>query len=98
MLPDGSLRGPGGAVYHQTPKRVTRRIGRELVAAGAVLVTDVYPDGLGYYEGEAAAAAWRAIEPFLITGAQPPVRDIQWVGRVWESDGGGLLLRFDGQH
>ena len=98
VLPDGSLCGPDGVVYRRTPQRVTRRIGRETVAAGAVVVTDVYPDGLMYWEGADATAVWNEIEPRLVVGRRPPVRDLQWVGHVWSSDDGETLLRFDGEH
>jgi hypothetical protein len=98
VLPDGSLRAPDGVVYRSTPRRVTRKVGRELVESGAAVVTDIYPDGLCWYEGGAALEAWQEIEPDLVVGRRPPPRDTQWVGHVWESDDGRRLLRFDGQH
>jgi len=97
QLPDGSLR-TGGVVFRRTPRRVTRRVGRDLVAAGAVVVVDVYPDGLRTFTGPDARAAWAEVEPALVTGRRPAVRDLQWVGHVWESDHGDPLLRFDGEH
>jgi hypothetical protein len=97
-LPDGSLRGPSDAVYRRTPRRITRRLGNELLAAGAYVVTDVYPDGLTLYTDEAAGAAWTQIAPRLIAGRRPAVRDLQWVGHVWIADDGHLLMRFDGEH
>jgi hypothetical protein len=97
-LPDGSLRAPDNVVYHHTPRRVTRKIGTELVAAGVIVVTDVYPDGLTFYVGDAAGTAWKRIAPRLVTGRRPAARDIQWVGQVWESDDGRQLMRFDGEH
>jgi hypothetical protein len=97
-LPDGSLRGPDGVRYRRTPVRVTRSLGRELVARGAALVTNVYPEGLSYYGADAAREVWSQIEPRLVIGRPPRVRDLQWVGHVWESDSGLSLLRFDGEH
>ena len=97
-LPDGSLRAPDNVIYHRTPRRVTRRIGTELLAADAIVVTDVYPQGLTFYLGDAADTAWTKIAPHLVTGRRPPARDIQWVGHVWESDDGRQLMRFDGEH
>jgi len=97
-LPDGSLRDADGVIYRRTPRRVTRSLGRELIAAGAVVATDVYPDGLWFHHGDAARETWQQIESALVTGRRPRLRDIQWVGHVWESDDGLVLLRFDGQH
>ncbi|MBD5785172.1 hypothetical protein IF650_03165 [Cellulosimicrobium terreum] len=98
VLPDGSLRAPDGVVYRRTPQRVTRRIGRDLIAAGADVVTDIYPEGLVYWTGAPAVSVWNEIEPALVVGRPPPVRDIQWVGHVWRSDDGEELLRLDGAH
>lgn len=97
-LPDGSLRAPDGVVYRRTPQRVTRRIGREFIDAGAAVVTNLYPSGFSYVDGEAASEAWSGIEPSLVTSRRPPVRDTQWVGHVWRADDGRPLLRFDGEH
>ncbi|MFC8921837.1 hypothetical protein [Cellulosimicrobium sp. NPDC057127] len=97
-LPDGSLRTPDGTVYRRTPQRVTRRIGRELIDDGAAVVTNLYPDGFSYLVGEAASHAWNGIEPQLVTGRRPPVRDTQWIGHVWRTDDGRPLLRFEGEH
>ncbi|MFE7508275.1 hypothetical protein [Promicromonospora sp. NPDC057488] len=97
-LPDGSLRGPDGVVYRRTPQRVDRKLGRELLADGAVVVTDVYPDGLTLFVNGSAEDAWSRIAPRLVTGRRPAVRDLQWVGHVWASDDGHVLLRFTGEH
>ncbi len=98
VLPDGSLRAPDGVVFRSTPQRVTRKIGRELVESGTAVVTDIYPDGLCWYDGSAALEDWREVEPDLVVGRRPPPRDTQWVGHVWESNDGRCVLRFDGQH
>ena len=97
-LPDGSLRGPDDVVYRRTPQRITRRLGKELLAAGVVVVIDVYPDGLTLYTDDAAGDAWSQIAPRLIAGRRPAAQDLQWVGHVWASDDGQLLMRFDGEH
>ncbi|MGC5165326.1 hypothetical protein [Luteimicrobium sp. DT211] len=97
-LPDKSLRGPDGTVYRRTPQRVTRRVARDAVDAGAAVVTDIWPDGLRWFDGDDARNAWKAIQPALVTGRRPDPHDVQWVGHVWTSDDGRLLLRFDGQH
>ncbi|MFC8599381.1 hypothetical protein [Isoptericola sp. NPDC057191] len=97
-LPDGSLRAPDGVVYRRTPQRVTRRLGNDLRAAGAVVVTDVYPEGLTLYTDDAADDAWSVIAPRLVVGRRPAVQDLQWVGHVWASDDGHLLMRFAGEH
>ena len=60
-LPDGALQGPDGTVYRRTPTRVKRRIGAELAASGAPVVTRVYPDGLTWHGGGEAATVWAAI-------------------------------------
>lgn len=97
-LPDGSIAGPDGTVYRRTPERVRRRVGNELIAAGASVVTDVYPEGLTWFDGEDAQRIWVEIAPRLIAGRKPAVRDLQWVGHVWFSDSGDALLRFEGEH
>ena len=97
-LPDGALEGPDGIVYRRTPARLKRRQSNELVAAGAPIVTQVYPEGLTWHDGTAAVAVWLEIKPRLIEGKPPPVRDLQWVGHLWESDSGDPLLYFEGEH
>lgn len=98
-LPDGSILGPDGKLYRRTGQRLRRRShGDVLVAAGAAVVTDVYPDGLPWYAGSAAATAWAEIAPRLVSGRRPRPDDLRWVGRVWESDMGSIMLRFDGEH
>ncbi|KLN34273.1 hypothetical protein FB00_13390 [Cellulosimicrobium funkei] len=97
-LPDGSLRAPDDVVYRRTPRRVTRRIGNEVLAAGAIVVTDVYPEGLTFHVGDAADAAWEDVAPRLVSGRRTDAHDIQWVGHLWESDDGRQLMRFDGEH
>jgi hypothetical protein len=97
-LGDGSLEGPNGVVYRRTPVRIKRRAGSELVEAGTPIVTSVYPEGLTWFDGHAATAVWATIKPRLVEGKPPRVRDLQWVGHVWESDSGAELLRFEGQH
>ncbi|MFW6773366.1 hypothetical protein ACOACO_03705 [Nocardioides sp. CPCC 205120] len=98
VLPDGALRSRAGMVYRRTSVRVKRKNGRELVGAGADVVTDVYPDGLTWFDGSDAVSTWNEIEPRLVTGAPPPATDLQWVGRVWESESGAVLLYFVGDH
>lgn len=86
-------------VFRMTPRRVTRSIGQEAVDAGCPVVTEVFPEGVVSYAGGAESeAVWAEIAPRLVEGKRPPVRDLQWVGRVWESDSGVLMLRFAGQH
>ena len=98
-LGDGSLEGPNGVVYRRTPVRIKRRSGSELVDAGTPVVTSVYPEGLTWYEGGAeATAAWAEIKPRLVEGKPPQLRDLQWVGHLWQADEGAELLRFEGQH
>ncbi|MFD4992040.1 hypothetical protein ACFWH7_04095 [Cellulosimicrobium cellulans] len=97
-LPDGSLRAPDDVIYRRTPRRVTRRIGNEVLAAGAIVVTDVYPEGLTFYVGDAARAAWEDVALRLVTGRRTDAHDIHWVGHIWESDHGRQLMRFDGEH
>lgn len=75
-LPDGTLRGPDGVEYRRTPERVTRRIGRDLVRAGAPVVTNVYPEGLRWFAGKDAIDAWNEIAPRLVAGRPPAVRDL----------------------
>lgn len=85
-------------MYRRTPARIKRREAAELVASGAPIVTSVYPEGLTLYEGADAQVMWTRIKPGLIEGKRPPVRDLQWVGHLWESDDGVPMLFFDGEH
>ena len=97
-LPDGSLQAPDGVGYRSTPERLRRKSGDQLVGSGAAIVTNVYPEGFVYYEGSEARTMWHEIAPRLVIGARPRLRDLQWVGHVWRSDDGRVLLRFDGKH
>ena len=98
-LPDGSILGPGGEVYRRTAQRLRGRSrGDELIAAGAAVMTDVYPDGMTWYGGSAAAKVWVEVAPRLVSGRRRSPADLQWVGHIWESDTGRILLRFDGEH
>jgi len=96
--PDGSLVSPSGETYSRTPERIKRRNGNAYIAAGAAVVTEVYPEGLTWFEGEAAQATWQEVLPRLVVGRAPDPVDLQWVGHVWRGDRGGTLLRFDGEH
>jgi len=98
LLPDGSALGPDGLIYRQTPKRVKASVGRELVDAGASVVTDVFPESPTWYVGESAKRTWSDIRPRLVVGKSPAVRDLQWVGRVWETEDGVAMLWFNGSH
>jgi hypothetical protein len=98
FLPDGSLRAPDGVIYRQTPERVSRTSGRDLVTAGAPVATNVYPEGLSWHADKDAAAAWAEIEGRLVVGRPSPVQDLQWVGHVWQSEDGEALLYFEGRH
>jgi hypothetical protein len=75
-----------------------RRLGSDLADSGAPIVTNVYPNGLEWHDGAEAAHVWTEIKPRLIEGKPPPVRDLQWVGHLWESDAGAPLLFFQGEH
>jgi hypothetical protein len=97
-LPDGSLQGPDGTVYRRTSVRLKRKMADRLIGAGAAIVTSVYPEGLRWYDGETAAKVWLQIRTRLIEAKRPPVRDLQWVGHVWESESGLTLLFFEGEH
>ena len=97
-LPDGSLQGPDGTVYRRTPVRLKRKLADELMGSGAAIGTSVYPEGLRWYDGEAAAMVWLQIKPRLIEAKRPPVQDLQWVGHLWESESGLSLMFFEGEH
>lgn len=98
-LGDGSLEGPDGTIYRHTPTRLKRRVSSQLVANGAAIVTSVYPEGLTWFEGgRSAEAAWAKIKPRLVEGKPPPVRDLQWIGHLWQSDDGTPLLVLEGHH
>jgi hypothetical protein len=96
--PDGSLVTPNGETYSRTPERTKRRNGNAYIADGAVVVTEVYPEGMTLFEGEAAQATWQEVLSRLVVGRAPNPVDLQWVGHVWRSDRGGVLLRFEGEH
>ena len=96
--PDDSLVLPSGETYSRTPERIKRRNGNAFIAAGASVVTVVYPEGLTLFEGEAAQATWQEVLPRLVVGRAPDPVDLQWLGHVWSGDRGGVLLRFEGEH
>jgi hypothetical protein len=77
---------------------VKRKLADELMASGAAIVTSVYPEGLRWYDREAAASVWLQIKPRLIEAKRPRVQDLQWVGHVWESENGSTLMFFEGEH
>jgi len=85
-------------IYRRTPTRVKRKLADALVGEGAAIVTSVYPEGLVWHDGSKAASVWRDIRPRLVEASPPPVRDLQWIGHLWESDSGLTLLYFDGAH
>lgn len=85
-------------MYRRSATRVKRRSGEELVAKGAAIVTNVYPEGLTWYDSSETASVWAEIRAKLVEGKPPPVHDLQWVGHVWESDTDAVLLYFDGAH
>ncbi len=68
------------------------------MAARTPIVTCIYPEGVTWHDGNDAAAVWVTIKPRLVEGKPPPVRDVPWVGHLWESDAGVPLLYFDGAH
>jgi len=68
-----------------------------LITAGAAVMTDVYPEGMRWYSGSEAANAWTEIAPRLVSGDARPA-DLQWVGHIWKSGTGRILLRLDGEH
>lgn len=94
----GVIRDTVGVEYRRTPERIKRENGRTAISSGAPIVTDIYPDGMYMFEGEAAREAWKEILPRLVVGKRPEMRDLQWVGHVWAADDGALLLVFDGAH
>lgn len=96
MLPDGSFVGRDGTEYRRTDVRLKRKLCDSLVSQGAVLVTSVYPEGVRWYEGRGVAEQWQQIRARLVEGKNPPVRDLQWVGHLWESEAGLSLLYFEG--
>jgi hypothetical protein len=98
VLPDGALRSPEGIVYHRLPKRIRRAECRALVAAGAPVITEVYGEGLRWYEGDSAVAVWERSSPRLLTGPPPRRIDLRWVAHAWESDTGEVILFFVGEH
>jgi hypothetical protein len=97
-LPDGRLQDSRGVVYNRTPVRIRRANGKVLVQEGAMIVTSVYPEGERAYAGQAALTAWVGIAPLLVEGRPPPVRDLQWTGRLYQSETGRSLLYFVGDH
>jgi hypothetical protein len=97
-LPDGRLRDFRGVVYNRTPVRIRRANGKVLVHEGAMIVTSVYPEGDRAYVGQAAHTAWAAIASRLVEGRPPPVRNLQWTGRLYESETGESILYFFGDH
>jgi hypothetical protein len=98
FLSNGDLLAPSGVRYRRTPERVKRANAQSLIDAGCPVATDVYPEGLSFYEGASARRAWVEIAPRLVVGKPPRVRDLQWTGHVWVSNAGDSLLYFHGDH
>jgi hypothetical protein len=100
LEPDGSITIPGGGTYARTPERIKRKTGATYVAAGAAVVTDVYPAGLRVYVGSEAGQAWAEIAPRLMSGPDSiwPADYVSWSGHVYESEAGLVLLYFKGDH
>lgn len=98
--PDGSITIPGGATFARTPERIKRRAGNSYIAAGAAVVTDIYPDGLTLFVDSEARQAWAQIAPRLDSGpgGKMPADYLSWSGHVYESDSGLVLLYFEGTH
>ncbi|SBS72986.1 hypothetical protein [uncultured Microbacterium sp.] len=94
----GSIATSDGRRYRRSPERVKRSNGQGAVDAGASIATDIYPDGLYLFEGEAARRAWQAILPRLVVGKPPRVNDLQWRGHVWIDEDGSALLYLEGSH
>lgn len=97
-LPNGRMQDSNGQVYARTPRRIRRALGTELIESGAIVVTDVYPEGPRAFEGSAAKSAWALIAPRLTEGKSGRVTNLEWTGHVYESDDGHTLLYFSGAH
>lgn len=97
-LPDGRMQDSSGRVYARTSRRIRRALGTELIESGAIVVTDVYPEGVRAYEGPAARSAWALIVPRLTEGKSGRVTGLEWTGHVYDSDDGHTLLYFSGAH
>jgi hypothetical protein len=69
----------------------------DLIRDGAPIMTDVYPDGLEWWDGADAQERWAEISPMLVTRRLPSVHE-GWVAHVWESENGDPVVHFDGWH
>ena len=97
LEPDGSVT-IGSVTFRRTPERVKRRTGRDYVDSGAVIVTDVYPEGPVLHQGESAKQKWQEISGRIVSGPDSKPTHEYWSGHVFESDSGLVLLWLDGHH
>lgn len=91
------MRSPIGAVLRRSPRTLTRRECDALVRAWAPLMTDVYPDGLLWWDGEDALARWAEVSPLVVRRRLPSVHE-GWIAHAWESDDGDRALHLTGWH
>ena len=95
--PDGSIRGPGGGLFHRTERKLKRRECEDLIRDGAPILTDVYPDGLEWWDAADARTRWTQIAPLLVNRRTASIHE-GWVAHLWESEEGAPLIRLDGWH
>jgi hypothetical protein len=97
IRPDGSVQGPGGGVFRQTPRKLKRRECDELVRNGTPIMTDVYPSGLEWWDRADAQSRWDQISPLLVTRRHATVHE-GWIAHLWETDVGEPVISLEGWH
>jgi hypothetical protein len=97
IQPDGSVQGPAGDVFRRTQRKLTRRECDDLIRDAAPILTDIYPDGLEWWDAADARSRWLEISPLLVNRRSASVRE-GWVAHLWESERGAAVIRLDGWH
>lgn len=97
VQPDGSVQGPEGDVFRRTERKLKRRECDDLIRSGAPIMTDVYPDGLEWWDAADAGTRWVQISPLLVNRRSASVHE-GWVAHLWESESGAAVVRLDGWH
>jgi hypothetical protein len=93
----GELVGPDGARYRRRSTKSKRRLGDELVAAGAPLMLHYWAGGqLEWFEGADADARWKQVRGAVTSQEPRPSGEVVWTAGRWEDLDGRAVLFLTG--
>ncbi len=84
-------------MFRRTERKLKRRECDDLIRDGAPVMTDVYPDGLEWWDGADAEMHWGEISPLLVNRRTASVHE-GWVAHLWETESKEAIIRLDGWH